>query len=130
MLQIVTVYLTIGNLPKDIRCKPSRHGQILLAYLPTSKLKHIPNVTARRRMLNNLFHTCLKKILEPLEHIGVEGIAMADGHGVLRRVHPIVAVYIGDYPEQVLVTCTKSRRCPKCSVEPNDLGNYPASSSL
>ncbi|KAJ7750301.1 hypothetical protein B0H16DRAFT_1843496 [Mycena metata] len=29
------VYLTIGNIPKDIRRKPSRQAQILLAYLPT-----------------------------------------------------------------------------------------------
>jgi hypothetical protein len=122
------VYLTIGNLPKDIRRKPSRRGQILLAYLPTTKLKHVTNTAARRRMLLNLFHTCLKKILKPLEDIGVEGIPMADGNGVLRRIHPILAIFIGDYPEQVLVTCTKSRRCPKCTVGLDELGNYPMTS--
>jgi hypothetical protein len=122
------VYLTIGNLPKDIRCKPSRRGQILLAYLPTTKLKHVTNAAARRRMLLNLFHTCLKKILQPLEEIGVEGIVMADGKGVLRRIHPILAIFIGDYPEQVLVTCIKSRRCPKCTAEIDELGNYPTTS--
>jgi len=37
------VYLTIGNLPKDIRRKPSHRGQILLAYLPTTKLKQVTN---------------------------------------------------------------------------------------
>ena len=122
------VYLTIGNLPKDIRRKPARRGQILLAYLPTTKLKHVTSDVARRRMLLNLFHSCLGKILQPLEDIGVEGITMADGNGILRRIHPILAVYIGDYPEQVLVTCTKSGRCPKCSVEPDNLGNYPTTS--
>lgn len=29
---------------------------------------------------------------------------MIDGHGVARRGHPILAVYVGDYPEQILVT--------------------------
>jgi hypothetical protein len=122
------VYLTIGNLPKDIRRKPACRGQILLAYLPTSKLKHVTSDAARRRMLLNLFHSCLKKILQPLEAIGMEGIAMADGHGILRRIHPILAIYISDYPEQVLVTCTKSGRCPKCTIEPDDLGSYPMTS--
>src|SRR6266478_1608095 len=93
------VYLTIGNLPKHIGRKPARRGQILLAYLPTTKLKHVTSDVAHRRMLLNLFHSCLKKILQPLEDIGIEGIAMADGNGVLRRIHPILAVYIGDYPE-------------------------------
>ena len=79
-------------------------------------------------MLLNLFHSCLKKILQPLEAIGMEGITMADGNGILRRLHPILAIYISDYPEQVLVTCTKSGRCPKCTVEPDNLGSYPMTS--
>src|SRR6266478_3617105 len=117
------VYLTIGNIPKDICRKPSHRGQILLAYLPTTKLKHVTSHAARRRMLLNLFHSCLQRILQPLEDAGVEGIVMADGFGVLRRVHPILALFIGDYPEQCLVTCVKSGRCPKCNVQPDDLGN-------
>ena len=40
------VYLTIGNLPKSIRRKPSRQGQILLAYLPCTCLLHITNMAA------------------------------------------------------------------------------------
>ncbi|KAI9440325.1 hypothetical protein H4582DRAFT_1796975, partial [Lactarius indigo] len=32
------VYLTIGNIPKDIRRKPSRRAQILIGYLPTARL--------------------------------------------------------------------------------------------
>jgi hypothetical protein len=117
------VYLTIGNIPKDIRHKPSHRAQILLAYLPTSKLKHVTSHAARRRMLLNLLHSCLQKVLQPLEKAGVDGIAMADGKGIVRRVHPILAVFIGDYPEQVFVTCIKSGRCPKCDVEPDNLGN-------
>lgn len=122
------VYLTIGNLPKDIRRKPSHRGQILLAYLPTTKLKQVSSHAARRRMLLNLFHCCLQKVLQPLEDAGVDGIVMADGYGIFRRVHPILAVFIGDYPEQVSVACIKSGRCPKCNIEPDELGN-PVTSS-
>lgn len=50
------VYLTIGNLPKTILSKPRRQGQILLAYLPTSRLEHITNKTARRGALNTSTH--------------------------------------------------------------------------
>ncbi|KAI1789745.1 hypothetical protein LXA43DRAFT_1062569 [Ganoderma leucocontextum] len=50
------VYLTIGNLPKAICRKPSRRGQILLAYLPTSRLKHITNKAARRRVAAHTIH--------------------------------------------------------------------------
>ncbi|KAF8868191.1 hypothetical protein BD779DRAFT_1684565 [Infundibulicybe gibba] len=48
---------------------------------------------------------------------------MASGDGVIRRNHPILAVYAGDYPEQLLVTGIKSTSCPKCKVTKKDLGN-------
>ena len=32
--------------------------------------------------------------------------------------------FIGDYPEQALVTCTFYGRCPKCTVPPTQLGEY------
>ena len=68
--------MTIGNLPKHIRRKPSRQGQVLLAYLPVSKLDHIKNKSARRRTLANLFHACMKYILKPLETAGIDGVHM------------------------------------------------------
>lgn len=117
------VYLTLGNLPKHIRRKPSRQGQILLAYLPTSKLEHIENKTGRRRALANLFHACLDYILEPLREAGIQGLELQSGDGAVRRGFPIVAAYVGDYPEQLLVTCPKNGRCPRCPVDPLELGN-------
>ncbi|KAI0729649.1 hypothetical protein C8Q72DRAFT_912150 [Fomitopsis betulina] len=93
------VYLTIGNLPKEIRRKP---------------LQHIKNKSARRRALANLFHACMKRILVPIKKAGVDGIPLMSGDGKVRRCHPILAVYVGDYPEQLLVTCRKTGDCPKC----------------
>lgn len=119
------VYLTIGNLPKDIRRKPSRHGQVLLAYLPTTKLEHIKNKAARRRALANLFHASLSRVLTGLKEAGINGVVMHSGNGVARRCHPIFALYVNDYPEQVLVTCTYSGDSPLCEVPANELGDYP-----
>ncbi|KAJ6573665.1 hypothetical protein B0H10DRAFT_2236943 [Mycena sp. CBHHK59/15] len=119
------VYLTIGNIPKDIRRKPSRQAQILLAYLPTSKLEHITNKSSRRRALANLFHACMSKIMEPLKTAGVDGITVVSGDGVARRGHPILAAYVGDYPEQVLVTCVKNMDCPECPETAKGLGASP-----
>ncbi|EIW53615.1 uncharacterized protein TRAVEDRAFT_133656 [Trametes versicolor FP-101664 SS1] len=116
------VYMTIGNLPKDIRRKPSRRGQILLAYLPTSRLEHIKNKAARRRTLANLFHACMAHVLAPLKKAGIDGIEVTSGDGVTRRGHPIFAMYVGDYPEQLLVTCCKNGTCPKCDIPRDDIG--------
>ncbi|KAG1874323.1 hypothetical protein F4604DRAFT_1880851 [Suillus subluteus] len=100
------VYLTIGNIPKEIRHKPSRRAHVLLAYLPTTP---------------NLYHACMACVLSPLENAGLDGLAMHSGDGILRRCHPLFACFIGDYPEQVLATTVKTMECPKCDIPPDEL---------
>ncbi|KAJ7709363.1 hypothetical protein B0H16DRAFT_1679153 [Mycena metata] len=116
-------YMTIGNIPKEIRRKPSRRGYVLLGYLPTSRMKNVKNKAARRRILGNVFHACMTHILAPLKDAGVTGIPMTSGDGVTRRGHPIYATFIGDYPEQVLVTAVKTGECPTCEVPRDKLGD-------
>ena len=100
------VYLTIGNVPKNIRRKPSRHAQVLVAYIPTTKLNDITNQAGRRRAIANLYHGCMGVILGSIAAVGETGVAMMSGDGIWRRCHPIFASFVGDYPEQALVTCT------------------------
>ena len=118
------IYLTIGNIPKDVCCKASQHAQVLLSYIPTTKLEHMSNKTARRRGLTSLFYACMADVLGPIMSHGETGVVMMSGDGVWHRCHPIFATFVGDYPEQILVTCTYSGRCPKCTIPPNQLGEY------
>ncbi|KAG0700528.1 hypothetical protein DFH29DRAFT_983054 [Suillus ampliporus] len=99
------------------------HMQILVGYLPTTKLEHITNKAARQRCLANLFHACVRHIVEPLVEPGKDGMPIASGDGVLRRGHPLLACYIGDYPEQLLVTGMKTRECLKCDIPSTELGS-------
>ncbi|KAG0692585.1 hypothetical protein DFH29DRAFT_985732 [Suillus ampliporus] len=99
------------------------HTQILVGYLPTTKLEHITNKAARRRCLANLFHACMRHIVMPLVEPGKYGMPIASGDGTLRRGHPVVACYIGDYPEQLLVTGMKTGECPKCDIPSTELGS-------
>ncbi|KAN0134256.1 hypothetical protein V8E53_008028 [Lactarius tabidus] len=117
------VYLTIGNIPKNICCKPSHHAQILLTYIPTTKLKGITNKAGHRCAIANLYHSCMQVILGPITAVGKTGITMMSGDGIWQWCHPIFALFVGDYPEQVLVTCTYNGRCLKCLVPPDQLGS-------
>ncbi|KAL1667054.1 hypothetical protein GGG16DRAFT_59260 [Schizophyllum commune] len=118
------LYMTIGNIPKEVRRKPSARAYVLLGYLPTSRLLHIKNAAARRRCLANLFHACLRRIVAPLKAAGLNGEAMTTADGLTRRCHPIYACFIGDYPEQVLVTCTYSGDCAQCTTPNAALGHF------
>ncbi|KAI0026893.1 hypothetical protein K488DRAFT_91714 [Vararia minispora EC-137] len=117
------MYLTIGNILKETCWKPSPQAQLLLGYLPVSRLTQIKNAESRQCALVNLFHTCMKDILNPFEAAGVDGVIMTSGDGQCRWCHPIFAAFVGDYPEQVLVTGTKYGHCPKGTVDPALLGS-------
>ncbi|KAH9021901.1 hypothetical protein EDB85DRAFT_2075518 [Lactarius pseudohatsudake] len=117
------LYMTIGNIPKEIRRRPSLCAYVLVAYLPTSRLPHITSKASRRRCLINLYHACLSEILSPIIEPGRNGTTMTSADSISRRCHPIYACFIGDYPEQVLVTCTKTGECAQCPEPRDKLGS-------
>ncbi|KAF8272272.1 hypothetical protein EI94DRAFT_1862395 [Lactarius quietus] len=100
------VYLTIGNIPKAICCKPTHRVQMLIAYIPTSCLEDMGNQTTRRCALGNVYHFCMRNVLAPIASYGEMGVDMLSRDGIWCCCHPILAVFVGDYPEQALITCT------------------------
>lgn len=65
----------------------------------------------------------MRYVVEPLVEPGRNGMEIMSGDGVFCRGYPLVACYIGDYPEQLLVTGVKTGECPKCDVPSGELGN-------
>jgi hypothetical protein len=117
-------YLTIGNLPKLIRRKPSKNACILISYLSINKLDRSKMTEAEHHSrVQRIFHESMGIILKALKEAGKTGVYIKDSKGVTWLVYPILASYIADYPEQCLVTCTKYGTCPKCRQTANNLGD-------
>ncbi|KAK0435049.1 Zn-finger domain-containing protein [Armillaria borealis] len=90
------IYLTLGNIDKATRCRPTAHATVLIGYLPVTKLECFDD----------------------------EGVDMLCADGLIHRVYPLLAAYIADFPEQCLIACCKESFCPRCHVEPQVRGEY------
>ena len=76
------IYVTIGNIPKDICRKPSCHAHILVGYIPVTKLTGMQTQAARHRGLANLYHACMRNVLDPIISYGEIGVPMMSSDGV------------------------------------------------
>ena len=80
-------------------------------------------------MLANIFHHCFSHNLDPLARVGETGIEMTSGDGIVCHGLPLFACFVGDYPEQVLVSGCKTGECLKCDVDRKKLGDLDTQSS-
>ncbi|KAG1861617.1 hypothetical protein F4604DRAFT_1882423 [Suillus subluteus] len=121
------IYLTIGNISKSIRSKPSFCAQKLIRYLPTVSLDGTDiSVDSARLTHAQLFHYAMQMVTSSL-HTGplTNGIELISGDGVVCLRFPVLTAYVADYPEQALVTCTRyTQTCPKCFVTRDELGDH------
>ncbi|KAH9974860.1 hypothetical protein BJV74DRAFT_879658 [Russula compacta] len=94
------VYLTIGNISKEIQRQPSSHATILIGYLPISKLECFKEGNSRKFAIYRSFHHCI----------------------LICRIFPILAAYVANHPEQCLVTCCMENQCPRCVIGRDEQG--------
>ncbi|KAF8219835.1 hypothetical protein L208DRAFT_1545745, partial [Tricholoma matsutake] len=69
-----------------------------------------------------VFHVAMDIITAPLQEASTLGKVLFTGEGVSYHCHPLLACYICNYPEQVLVCCCKNGECPKCPILRHKVG--------
>ncbi|QRW13649.1 plasma membrane ATPase 4 [Ceratobasidium sp. AG-Ba] len=99
------VYITIGNVPKRLRRRTSKRANVLLGYLPVPKLDCESDKDERRLQRRHLFHQCMRALVKPLAEAAKKGVEVPCADGEVRRIYPLLASYIADFPEQCKVAC-------------------------
>ncbi|KAF8582511.1 hypothetical protein K439DRAFT_1618211 [Ramaria rubella] len=118
------VYMTIGNIPKPMRCKPSSGAQVLVGYLPTVDLEASDlSIQAAHIAPAHLFYKAMGVIVQSIIDPGKDGVMLTGADGKVRKCFPILACYVADYQEQCLVACTQyGATDPKSHTTKADFG--------
>ncbi|EGO04621.1 hypothetical protein SERLA73DRAFT_118588 [Serpula lacrymans var. lacrymans S7.3] len=113
------VYLAIGDIAKD--------AMVLLGYLPVAKLDYFKENTRSLAAGYQMFHHCMSIMLRPLVAACKDRLNMICADGLIHRIHPILAAYVGNFPEQCLIACCKESWCPECVVSYDKQGDMVSS---
>ncbi|KAI9455716.1 hypothetical protein BJY52DRAFT_1204941 [Lactarius psammicola] len=95
------VYLSIGNIPKDLRRKVDTARTAFNGIYPHHTTSAYPEQGRTLSCTCQPFPRVYAQDPIPIESYGENGIAMVTGDGTWYRCHPVLAAVIGDYPEQL-----------------------------
>ncbi|KAG8795971.1 hypothetical protein FRC12_007317 [Ceratobasidium sp. 428] len=130
-VKVHALYVSLGNIAKDVRAQTSKRAWMLLAYIPICKweatLEHVdPNTKSEKQALpgilsRRLFHLCMEIITQPLWTINTHEVV--DPEGNVRLVFYVLVAYLADLEEQYLIAALDQSNCIHCTATSKTLGS-------
>lgn len=118
------VYVSLGNIHKDVRNHTSRRAWMLVAYIPICKWETtMAKTTFRSKQHENLlpgilnrrlFHYCMEILCEPLRELEVHEII--DSEGNVRLIFYVLIAYLADLEEQYKIAALDKSNCIHCKA--------------
>jgi len=104
------LYLTISNIRKDIRCTPKMRGWILIGLISC------PPKGAKNT--DEAWHSAVGTVQSPLRNLDITGPSLKwnRADGFQQQCYPLLAAWVGDYPEQVMIAQVSYGSCPMCEI--------------
>lgn len=123
------VYISLGNIHKNLRRKRDSKAWLLLAKLPTGQFRRTHFGTTKKEnarmpgiLRQRLFHLCMRIVLEPLRTDNHVYRTMVGPDAKLRQCVAVLMAWIADLEEQLMIAGVVNFNCPVCLASWEDLG--------
>jgi hypothetical protein len=83
------IYLTIGNISKDVRRKATQRASVILGYSPVEGFRDVTNEKVWTKLRGDLLNRAMRMITEPLEEARRTGVDMWCADGLSEEDIPI-----------------------------------------
>ncbi|KAG1802822.1 uncharacterized protein HD556DRAFT_1489651 [Suillus plorans] len=103
--------ISLANIHAGVRMKATSHAFALVAYLPIPKFLNVSR-PVHAILSARVYHFAISIVTRNLKIAARDGCIMSDPKGDLRMIHTPLVAWIADYPEQLLISCTASKRSP------------------
>ncbi|KAG1890443.1 uncharacterized protein F5891DRAFT_1213766, partial [Suillus fuscotomentosus] len=103
--------ISLANIYMTTRLKSSSNAFLLTALLPVTKFVH-KNKRMRGVLQDRLVHNCLNIVLELLKLAARNGVMMSDPMGRSHYCFTMLASYIADTPEAMMLACVGGKTSP------------------
>ena len=91
------LFMTCGNIRKEIRGKASADCWLMIAQIPIVKFEEDK---CQGMLSNRLYHHCLDIVTEYLKKCSHQPVEAYDPYGHIRLLRTILLAHIADLPEQ------------------------------
>ncbi len=114
------VYMSCGNIQKEVRSKASARCWVKIAEIPVPKFdeKHL-----QAELTQRIYHLCMDIIPETLKQCSHTPVWMTDANGDKRLVRTILLAHLADLPEQLLIACCHQGASPLSLARTKDFGS-------
>ncbi len=114
------VYMSCGNIRKDVRSKASARCWMKVAEIPVATFNEI---STQKGLSHRLYHLCMDIVTESLKQCSHAPVRMTDANGDERLVRTILFVHLADLPEQLVISCCHGGASPISYARHNDFGS-------
>ena len=115
------VYLTSGNIKKDVRTKIGSGVWVMICQVPIARFE---DQKLQGVLIKQLLNRALDKACAGFKRCARQGVDFVDPNGYIRRLRTFLLAYIADLPEQQALACHVRQGYAPCSLaEPFSLGD-------